>query len=119
MSAVDTRIVGRDSLFLFAELAFDGQAGPVRVKVRNLSPRGMMAEGGLVAGRGDRLTVSLRNVGDVKGAVAWVQGNRFGITFDEEIDPRIVRAPVAPSDDLAPRYTRTGAGTDQRNLRPL
>ena len=49
MSSVDTRNVGRDSLFLVAQLTLDGQAEPVRVKVRNLSAGGMMAEAGGMA----------------------------------------------------------------------
>ncbi|MBX7494423.1 PilZ domain-containing protein [Qipengyuania sp. 6B39] len=106
MSSVETRNVTRDSLFLFAELEFDGQPGTSRVKVRNLSAGGMMAEGGPTTGRGERLTIKLRNIGDVKGSVAWVQGNRFGIAFDEEIDPRIARAPVSQGEHETPRYAR-------------
>ncbi|QKG71062.1 PilZ domain-containing protein [Erythrobacter mangrovi] len=123
MSALDTRNVSRDSLFLFAELAFDGQIDPVRVKVRNLSVGGMMAEGGVVAAWGARLTVKLRNIGDVKGTVAWVQGNRFGIAFDHEIDPQLARAPIAGSDDATPRYGRPAPGgypaTGGHGMRPL
>ncbi|MFA6218964.1 MAG: PilZ domain-containing protein [Erythrobacter sp.] len=123
MSSVDTRNVGRDSLFLFAQLAFAGQPDLVRVKVRNLSAGGMMAEGGVVAGRGERLTVKLRNIGDVRGSVAWVQGNRFGIAFDEEIDPRLARAPIAANGEGTPRYARPAIGTvivgDERGLRRL
>lgn len=106
MSSVETRHVARDSLFLFADLVVEGQAEDARVKVRNLSAGGMMADGsGLVVARGDRVTVQLRNVGDVKGSVAWVQGNRFGIAFDAEIDPKLVRDPVGDGDK-APRFTR-------------
>ena len=74
MSSLDTRDVARDSLFLFAELTLDGQPDAVRVKVRNLSAGGMMADaGGLEMSRGDRVSVELRAVGSVKGSVAWVQ----------------------------------------------
>ena len=45
MSNVDTRQVNRDSLFLLAQLRVDGQDAVCRVKVRNLSAGGMMAEG--------------------------------------------------------------------------
>ena len=63
MSSVDTRNVGRDSLFLFAQLTLDGQAEPVRVKVRNLSAGGMMAEaGGMAISRGDRVGIELRKI---------------------------------------------------------
>ena len=33
------------------------------------------------------IEVSLRNIGKVPGFVAWVEGNRFGICFDQNIDP--------------------------------
>lgn len=124
MSSVDTRHVARDSLFLFAELTFDGQSEAVRVKVRNLSAGGMMAESGdVVASRGDRMAIDLRNVGSVRGSVAWVQGNRFGVAFESEIDPKIVRAPVGTSPST-PRYAQpavqsTTFSDHERRIRKL
>ncbi len=124
MSSVDTRHVARDSLFLFAELVVEGQAEGIKVKVRNLSAGGMMADGSdLVVVPGDRLTVKLRNVGDVKGSVAWVQGNRFGIAFDDAIDPKLVRDPVG-TGGKAPRFTRPATEShlytpDEARLRKL
>lgn len=111
MSSLETRNVGRDSLFLFADLTFEGQPDTVKVKVRNLSAGGMMAEGGAgEAARGDRLSIELRNVGSVKGSVAWVQGNRFGIAFETEVDPKIVRAPVGTGEGT-PRFVRPALST--------
>ena len=107
MSTVDTRNVARDSLFLFAELGFEGRVDRIRVKVRNLSAGGMMADGGGIdVARGDRITVNLRNVGAVPGTVAWVQGSRFGIAFENEIDPKLPRTAVETGGE-APRYTRS------------
>lgn len=108
MSNVDTRQVNRDSLFLLAQLRVDGQEGVSRVKVRNLSAGGMMAEGEAKVMRGSLVAVELRNVGWVEGSVAWKQDNRFGIAFVNEIDPTTVRAPAASQADGydAPRYTR-------------
>ncbi len=107
MPAVDTRHISRDSLFLMAELRLDGRDSLERVKVRNLSPGGMMAEGSVRVLRGARLAVKLRNTDWVDGSVAWVQDNRFGIAFDYEIDPAQARAPaVDPEGTSAPRYTR-------------
>lgn len=94
MSGVDTRNISRDSLFLLAELRLDGAKTEFRVKVRNLSAGGMMAEGRVPVVPGNRLQISLRNIGWVDGAVAWVQENRFGIAFDHEINPKLARAPV-------------------------
>lgn len=107
MPAVDTRNISRDSLFLMAEVRLDGNGAFERVKVRNLSAGGMMAEGPLRVMRGTRLSVKLRNVDWVDGTVAWVQENRFGIAFDYEIDPALPRTPVSGSEDSStPRYVR-------------
>lgn len=108
MSHVDTRQVNRDSLFLLAQLRVDGQDTVHRVKVRNLSAGGMMAEGDVRVMRGSLVRVELRNIGWVEGSVAWKQDNRFGIAFVDEIDPTEVRGGGAPSepDFEPPRYTR-------------
>jgi hypothetical protein len=109
MSNVDTRQVSRDSLFLLAQLKVDGREGETRVKVRNLSSGGMMAEGNVAVMRGSLVSVELRNLGWVEGTVAWKQENRFGIAFVNDIDPAVVRAPAASQapEFTAPRYTRT------------
>jgi hypothetical protein len=94
MSNVETRTVDRDSLFLLAQLRVDGDDTVYRVKVRNLSAGGMMAEGDALVTRGSRIFVELRNIGWVEGSVAWRQESRFGIAFADEIDPKMARAPV-------------------------
>lgn len=94
MNNVDTRQVNRDSLFLLAQLRVDGQDELCRVKVRNLSAGGMMAEGAAQVTRGQRVEIELRNIGWVTGSVAWKQDERFGIAFVDEIDPSRARAPV-------------------------
>jgi len=108
MSNVDTRQVNRDSLFLLAQVRVDGAPETYRVKVRNLSAGGMMAEGEAKVMRGALVHVELRNLGWVEGTVAWKQDDRFGIAFVDEIDPTVVRAPgtsQAPNYD-APSYTK-------------
>ena len=110
MSQVETRQLSRDSLFLMAKVKVEGDlAGHEhRVKVRNLSSGGMMAEGDAKVARGAMVRVELRNIGWVEGSVAWKQDNRFGIAFMEEIDPRIARAPMQPGDpdNDTPRFVR-------------
>ena len=107
MPAVDTRNISRDSLFLMAEVRLEGADALERVKVRNLSAGGMMAEGSLRVMRGARLMVKLRNIDWVEGSVAWVQDNRFGIAFDREIDPAQARTPVSSADESStPRFVR-------------
>lgn len=107
MSAVDTRHITRDSLFLMAAMRVDGSETDQRVKVRNLSAGGMMIECDLQLGRGARISVELRNIGWVHGVVAWVQDSRSGVAFDKVIDPKLARANVNSSGDLStPRFVR-------------
>ncbi|WP_295531666.1 PilZ domain-containing protein [Novosphingobium sp. Chol11] len=104
---VDHRQLGRDSLFLMADLRLAGQDGEHRVKVRNLSAGGMMAEGHVKVARGLKLDINLRNIGWVEGFVAWVQDNRFGIAFAEDIEPKVAREPLASAAaEGAPRFVR-------------
>jgi hypothetical protein len=99
------RYLNRDSLFLMADMRVDGEQVEHRIKVRNLSAGGMMGEGRVRVGRGNLVRVNVRNIGWVKGTIAWVQDDRFGVAFAEEIDPKLARAPVA-SDVHHEDYTR-------------
>jgi len=98
MEPRENRQIARESLFVMADLAVVG-AGEYRIKVRNISPGGMMGEGSVGAARGSSVRVNLRNVGWVPGTIAWVQDNRFGVAFADEIDPLLVRDP-ATGDDI-------------------
>ncbi|MCW1401228.1 PilZ domain-containing protein [Novosphingobium sp. MW5] len=101
MAEVDNRQIARDSLFVLVELRLDGDQTVHRVKMRNLSAGGMMAEGPVLALRGLVVWVNLRNIGWVEGSIAWVQESRFGIAFRDEIDPKLARAPQTgkPAND--------------------
>lgn len=105
MAENDNRQIARDSLFVMADLRIDGQDTEHRIKMRNLSAGGLMAEGPVRVVRGMIVWISLRNLGWVEGSVAWVQDNRFGIAFREEIDPRVARVPlhVPPPEGLIVR----------------
>ena len=105
MADNDHRHISRDSLFLMADLRLPGQEGLTKVKVRNLSAGGMMAEGVIKAVRGTLIEVSIRNLGWVEGAIAWVQGERCGIAFSEDIDPMIARAPLVAGEGT-PRFVK-------------
>jgi hypothetical protein len=98
MESSENRQLARDSMFVMADLCIDGVPGEHRIKVRNLSSGGMMGEGTARVTRGTKVRVNLRNIGWTRGAVAWVQDNRFGVAFDEEIDPRDARASVTGTD---------------------
>ena len=106
MSGVDTRHINRDALFLMADVRREGEGAAHRVKVRNLSAGGMMAEGEVPVVRGARLMVELRNLPPIEASVAWVQDGRFGVAFAREIDPKTPRTPVGNNDLSSPRYVR-------------
>lgn len=103
MTGLDTRSVSRDSLFLLANVRVEHEREQHRVRVRNLSDGGMMGEGPMHVARGNRVEVELRNIGKIAGCVAWVQDQRFGIAFDEEVDSQRARKPTAGG--LAPTAT--------------
>lgn len=93
MTSLETRSVSRDSLFLLANVQIEKGSEQFRVRVRNLSDGGMMGEGLIDVQRGNRVFVDLRNIGVISGSVAWVQDQRFGIAFDEEIPSQLALKP--------------------------
>lgn len=106
MSAVDTRDLKRDSLFMMADIRVDGSAQVERVRVRNLSDKGIMVQGMLVAHVGQRVTVGLKKIGEVGGTIAWNQSARIGIAFDEPIDASQARTNLVSERVEIPRYAR-------------
>jgi len=97
MSRVESRQLERESLFLLAQAKVEGDpsGAEYRVKIRNLSPAGLMAEGELRVTRGSVVAIQLGIAGWVRGTVAWKQGERMGVAFAEEIDPELARGLVA------------------------
>jgi hypothetical protein len=116
---IEKRQIVRDSLFMLADLRIDGLEGEERIRVRNLSSAGMMGEGAVRVPRGSSVRINIRNLGWIDGCVAWVRESRFGITFNDLIDPRSARAPLTDGDHT-PRYVRpplaTVAPEDLRNV---
>lgn len=90
------RAADRDSMFLQADVVRDSTGESDSCRVRNVSAGGAMAETQKTYVVGDRVTVTLRNIGQVKGEIAWVANSRVGITFDSPIDPMIVRGSGRP-----------------------
>jgi hypothetical protein len=120
MSDNGQRQIARDSLFVMADLRIDGLEGEHRIRVRNLSAGGLMAESSLKVHRGQMIWTNLRNIGWVEGSVAWVQDNRFGVAFREEIDPVIARAPVPTAGEGTPRFVKPPlASFDTEKLRKI
>lgn len=88
------RAASRDSMFLQGSLRSARHADPLPLRIRNLSAGGLMGEVSGSLQRGDAVEVELRGVGKVSGHIAWRQGDRTGISFDVEIDPKLARKPV-------------------------
>lgn len=83
--------------------------GSFTARVRNLSAGGMMVElpeePEAEIAPGERLVAELRNIGRVKGEVAWIRGRRIGVKFDAEIDPAAARKPVVGGEST-PDYVK-------------
>lgn len=94
----------RDSLFLTANLRFQNGGEEGRVRVRNLSEGGLMAEAAIQAARGTRLEIELRNIGWIGGKIAWVAEKKIGVAFDHPINPKIVRKPAESKTEEMPYY---------------
>ena len=95
----------RDSLFMVAQLRIADDATAVDVRVRNLSPGGLMIELDRMVAPGVAVSLSLRGVGEVTGKVAWCTRGRVGIAFDAEIDPKRARKPVG-GGQTTPDYAK-------------
>lgn len=86
MSGVQRRSVEREGVFLLADARVGRDPAQHRIKVRNLSQRGLMGEGPVQVTSGTRVSIDLPEVGSVVGTVVWVQQPRFGVAFDEEVE---------------------------------
>jgi hypothetical protein len=99
------RTQARESIFLSASVTFETQSSAVTVRVRNISSGGMMVDSSHPVAPGSALVADIKNVGRVKGRVAWCTDNRMGIAFDREIDPRTARVKVG-GDSREPIYAK-------------
>lgn len=119
MDGNEKREIARDSLFVMVDVRLDGSSTEHRVKMRNLSAGGLMGEGDVNVTRGAVVFINIRNLGWIEGSIAWVQDNRFGVAFRDEIDPIMARAPVAAENT----HTRPGkahtAGSAKNAMRKL
>ncbi len=84
----------RDSLFMSAAIGRPGEALQA-ARVRNLSGGGTLVECQTGFAKGEPVEVDLRGVGRVRGQIAWVAaGGKYGVAFDERIDPALARRPL-------------------------
>jgi hypothetical protein len=107
------RAAPRSSLFLLTVVNLSG-GSTTRARVRNLSATGLMADCEKPIAQGQRVSITLRGIGDVEGVIAWSEEDRIGIAFDSQIDPSLTRKPVGQSPADVPDYLRTLARTNRR-----
>ena len=89
----DIRRHERASMLLVAEIRIAG-GSPERAVVRNISAIGLMVEAETRRGEGETVSVLLGGLDWINATVVWKIGNRFGVRFDEPIDPGRVRRPI-------------------------
>jgi hypothetical protein len=83
----------RDSMLLQATMTI-GNGASSQLRVRNLSAGGLMGEGGSGLVIGQTVSIELRNIGTITGRIAWTDQSRFGVAFDNPIDPQLARKPA-------------------------
>jgi PilZ domain len=105
----------RESMFLLASLCFAGSNKLISTRVRNISSGGMMVDNATSIKKGHIVVAELKGIGTVMGNVAWTTPTRMGISFDEEVDPKLTRLSVhvAPAD---PNYGKTKEPTRRPGL---
>ena len=83
---------GRASLLVLATLTILGVEH--RVKVKNLSAGGLMAEPNVGVRQHQAVSIKLPNLGEVQGHVVWANEQRFGMAFDSSINPQDARVTI-------------------------
>ena len=86
-----TRVTARESIFMAATVHFAGNRTADAVRVRNISSGGMMIDTAVERPVGLAVIAQLKNVGKVRGTVAWSTEKRIGIAFETAIDPMSAR----------------------------
>lgn len=99
-TAAGGREKSRDSLFLQAVVVAEGRPEPISVRVRNLSTGGMLAESNVVLADGTAVVTDLPNIGAISARVVWSANGKFGLAFDQPIDPQAVRRKVVQKAEV-------------------
>lgn len=109
LDARGQRSTNRSSLFLLGKMGVDGGVASEAIRIRNLSPTGLMAEAPTMLAVGTAVVVELKNLPPVKGKVVWATDGRMGVAFNSEIDPDKARQPVGKAEDPTPDFLKIPA----------
>jgi hypothetical protein len=61
------------------------------IVVRNLSPWGLSARSKLTPPSvGEKVILTFEAFGDIDATVKWIRGERFGLSFEHELDPTLI-----------------------------
>lgn len=103
------RAAPRDSLFLLSTVKSADGREIGKLRVRNLSATGLMADCEYPVAAGSIIICNLRGLGDVPGTVAWARNGRIGVAFDHGIDPQMTRKTGSgeTSKVMLPDYLRS------------
>ena len=106
LNARGQRSTNRSSLFLLGKMGVDGGVSSEAIRIRNLSPTGLMAEAPTMLAVGTAVVVEMKTMAPVKGKVVWATDGRMGVAFNAEIDPAKVRQPVGKAEDPTPDFLK-------------
>jgi hypothetical protein len=104
----ESRSFSRQHVLLLAQLRLGG-GSPHRIRVRDLSAKGLRAEGDVSVTPGQLVEVDFGSAGRVSGVIAWHDHPTFGVTLEHEIEPAVVRhATIQKCEGSyeAPRFVR-------------
>jgi len=98
----------RSKVLMTATLELSGSA--LQVKLRNLSAEGALIEGNAIPVEGSEVVFKRLEL-SVPGRIAWVTGNRAGVTFNTKLEPEAMlhHIPV-PKPRVMPDFKRPGLG---------
>ena len=86
-----SRTPPRVVLTMTAALRLGSERDAQEVRMRNLSPGGVMVECAEVREPGTPVLLAMASVGGVAGRIAWCTAGRMGIAFDRPVDPARVQ----------------------------
>ncbi len=85
----------RESMFLVGKLSFGDESTSLDVRIRNLSPSGMMVESPRLGTLGGRVFIEIKAYGKLPGHIAWIAEKRMGVALDTEIDPSLAKQAIS------------------------
>ena len=109
----ERRCEPRDGV-MFRAGAFGGDAQPCEMLVTNLSPHGLTARCTRAKHAGERLRVTLPELGVVAAEVRWTLGEQIGVRFDTPVDRASYYALIAAAIAQPDRSNPTAASRSNR-----